>query len=177
LFFAIDQEELKSQVVPSKIDEWMSTASQIATGGRRQVPEDGPDVINSESDSDNEQREDLLTGAYIGVSTDSHGDPKGSAQHLENRQADLLRLQARGASGVSSQASKMDQPPTHEKKATPMNSDNDYQEAMTEDQKRAQKGANRRARKAAQPSAHPMETRGSEKASRAGGLRSGVGSG
>jgi hypothetical protein len=48
LFFASDQEEFKSQVDPSKIDEWMSTASQIATGGRRQVPEDSPDVINSE---------------------------------------------------------------------------------------------------------------------------------
>jgi hypothetical protein len=53
LLFSSDQEELKDYVDPSMVGEWMVTASQIATGGRRQVPEDGPDVMNSESDSDN----------------------------------------------------------------------------------------------------------------------------
>jgi hypothetical protein len=43
-----------------KLDEWMTTALQIATGSRRQVPEDGPDVMNSESDSDNEQHGDEI---------------------------------------------------------------------------------------------------------------------
>jgi hypothetical protein len=101
LFFTSDQEELKNQVDPSKIDEWMTTAFQIATGGRKQIPEDGPDVMNSERHSDNEQHGDQLPGAYIGIQTNSNGDPLGSAHHMENSQADELRRQAKEASRVA----------------------------------------------------------------------------
>jgi hypothetical protein len=130
IFFTRDQEELKNQVDPSKIDEWMSTASQIATEGRRQVPEDGPDVINSESDLDNERHGDQLTGAYLGIQTDSHGDPKSNEHKMENSQANMARLLAKGASraasSTGSQASPMGpSPPPQERKATPLNSDDE----------------------------------------------------
>jgi hypothetical protein len=82
IFFSTDQEELKHHVDPSKIDEWMRTASQGATGNRRQVPENGPDVTNSESDSDNEQHGDVIMNGYVGISMNANVDPTGSEHHL-----------------------------------------------------------------------------------------------
>jgi hypothetical protein len=149
----------------------MSTASQIATGWRRQVPEDGPDVINSESDSDNEQHGYVLMDAYRGIPTDSNGDPKGSAHKMENSHTDLVRRQARdtsrAVSSPCSQVSRMDPPPpppAYKRKATPLNSDEDDQ-VMSEDQKRCLKYAKKKAgaplekSSQANESMHPMATR------------------
>jgi hypothetical protein len=187
LFFTSDQEELKNHVDLSKIDEWMSTASQIATGGRRQVPEDGPDVINSESDSDNEQHGDQLTGAYIGTETDSNGDPKGSTPRMENSYADLVRLQARGASSTVStscpQAPPPAPPPVQERKVTPLNSDDDAQPLLYDQEREighAKKMDRAQLEKSSQISegSHGMTTRSQAKKARgAGSLRPAVGSG
>jgi hypothetical protein len=171
-------------VNPSKIDEWMSTASQIATGGRRQVPEDGPDVINSESDSDNEQHGDQLTGAYIGISTNSNGDPESNVHHMENSQAHMARLLAKVASSTGPQAPQMDSPPpVYERKATPLNSD-DESPPLSYEQERTIGHARKMARapleksSQASESTHGMTTRSQVKmASGAGCLRPAVGSG
>jgi hypothetical protein len=42
---------------PSKVRPWMHTAPQVSIGGRSQVLENGPDVCNSDSDSENEVME------------------------------------------------------------------------------------------------------------------------
>jgi hypothetical protein len=48
-----------------KVPEWMITAARIATGNRRRVLEDGPDVMNSEDeDSKKEEHGEKLTGMY-----------------------------------------------------------------------------------------------------------------
>jgi hypothetical protein len=88
IFFSTDQEELKQYVDPAKIDEWMTTASEIAAGSRRQVPENGPDVMNSESDSDNEQHGDMIMNGYVGISANSNSDPTGSEHHMTTSQAE-----------------------------------------------------------------------------------------
>jgi hypothetical protein len=134
--------------------------------------EDGADVCNSESDSDNEDHGDKLANMYKGIPTDSQGRPLTADHKLANDQANAIRAAA-------SQASRLDSPPAQERKPTPMNSDEDDQ-FMTEDQKRC---AGLVKKKDGQPvekseSLHPMDTRShSKKASRAGGLRSAVGSG
>jgi hypothetical protein len=96
MIFSTNQEELKHHVDPSKIDEWTTTSSQIATGSRRQVPKNGPDVMNSESDSDNEQHGDQLDNAYVDIPTDSNGYPKGSGHKVTNDWADQARRTAKG---------------------------------------------------------------------------------
>jgi hypothetical protein len=98
IFCATNQEELKHHVDPSKIDEWMTTASQIAIGSRRRVPENGPDVMNSERDSDNEQHGDEILDGHLGIKTDAHGNPLGKEHHMETSQAELIRRAAKMAS-------------------------------------------------------------------------------
>jgi hypothetical protein len=56
---------------------WMNTASQVSTGNRRQVREDGADVLNSsDSDSETEERGDVITGMYTSDMLDAEGKPK-----------------------------------------------------------------------------------------------------
>jgi hypothetical protein len=101
MFFSSDQEELERQIDTEKLDEWMTTASQIAIGSRKQVPQNGPDVMNSERDSDNEQHGDEILDGYIGIKTDAHGNPIGKKHHMETSQADQMRREAK-ASGAGS---------------------------------------------------------------------------
>jgi hypothetical protein len=102
--FSSGQEELKSQMNTEKLDEWMTTTSQIATGNRRPVPENGPDVMNSESDSDEEQHGDEILDGYKGIKTDAHGNPSGKEHHMETNQEDQMRREAKasGAGGLRS---------------------------------------------------------------------------
>jgi hypothetical protein len=174
MFFPSDQSDSLEPEVEAKVPGWMHSAEQVSIGGRKQVLEDGNDVCNSESDSDSEDHGSEIKDAYQGVPTDSHGGPLGASHRVSTEQANALRASVKH---ISSQASRMDSPPAQERKATPVNSDNEDQERMTEDQKKVQAGARRRSQKAAQASTDPMETRRSEKASRAGGLRSGGGPG
>jgi hypothetical protein len=148
IFFSTNQEELKHHVDPSKINEWMTTESQIATRNRRQVPENGPNVMNSESDSDNEQHGDVIMNGYQGISVNSNGDPIGSEYHMTTSQADQMRRMAGGSS------------------------------AQVDDRggsSGAQTGAQKETGQAARRSEHHMRTRSEERV--AGGARVASGSG
>jgi hypothetical protein len=86
----------------------MTIASQIATGNRRQVPENGPDVMNSESDSDNDQHGDVIMNGYVGISVNANGDATGSEHHMSNSQAEQMRrgamdARAQGSQGIGSE--------------------------------------------------------------------------
>jgi hypothetical protein len=100
IFFSSDQEDLKHHADPTTVAEWMATASQIATGYRRQVPENGPDVMNSESDSDNEQHGDVILDGYKVISVNADGDPIGTEHRMETSQGDGEA--ASGAGGLRS---------------------------------------------------------------------------
>jgi hypothetical protein len=72
----------------------MNLSSQIATAGRRQVAEDGPDTCNSDSDSDTEQHGEVILDGYVGVKTDSNSNPIGSEHKITNEQAEAQRRAA-----------------------------------------------------------------------------------
>jgi hypothetical protein len=115
---------------------------------RVQVPENGPDVMNSESDSDNEQHGDVILNGYQGISVDSNGDPTGSEHGMSNSQADQMR---RAAGGSPAQA--------------------EDREKSVGAQMGTQKGTGQETQKGG----HPMTTRSEERA--AGGARVAAGSG
>jgi hypothetical protein len=174
VFFSSDSEDFGGLEIRDKVPLWMHTAAQISTGGRRQVLEDGPDVCNSESDSDNEDHGEKLTGMYIGVPLDSEGRPLDASYKLTSEQAAAQRARYAQASAST--------PPASAPAPTPQG-------------KRTKKGKKAAPEKASQ-SEHPMTTRSiakvspeestqeqpgpkkkSKKASRAGGLRPAAGSG
>jgi hypothetical protein len=91
VFYSADSSEFGG-LKPEKVSLWMHTAAQVSIGGRRQVLEDGPDVCNSESDSDNEDHGDKLTGMYTSaVPLDSNGHPMTSACKVTPEQAAAAR--------------------------------------------------------------------------------------
>jgi hypothetical protein len=97
VLFSSNQEELKQQMDTGNPDEWMTAAPQIATGSRRQVVENGPDVMNSDNDSDDEQHGDEILDGYLGIKTDAHGNPIGKEHHMETSQADQMRREAKAS--------------------------------------------------------------------------------
>jgi hypothetical protein len=66
LFLREDHEQITSDpIMAEKVPGWMSTAAKVATGNRRRVLEDGPDVMNSdEEDALKEEHGDELEGMY-----------------------------------------------------------------------------------------------------------------
>jgi hypothetical protein len=68
-------------------------------GIHRKVPEDGPDVMNSDNDSDNEQHGDEIMDGYIGIKTDAHGNPLSKEHQMETSQADQMRREAKTSRG------------------------------------------------------------------------------
>jgi hypothetical protein len=172
-FFPSDHENFEGFVDPPKVAEWMNLSSQIATAGRRQVAEDGPDTCSSDSDSDTEQHGDVILDGYVGIKTDSNGNPISSGHRMSTEQAEALRRAS-------------NPPPEEVRKATPVNSDNEDQGEMSEDQKRQQASARRRTGKESAPSvpqesSHSMSTRSQVKSAQkervAGGARVTAGSG
>jgi hypothetical protein len=80
----------------------MHTAAQIAVGGRKTVLEDGADVCNSESDSDNEDHGEVLKGMCTdSVPKDANGNPILGKCQLSPTQAEILHLAAVLKSGPS----------------------------------------------------------------------------
>jgi hypothetical protein len=65
----------------------MNMANEISIGRRRQVLEDGADVCNSESDSENEDHGDVLTGCYVGIPLDDQGNQLSASYKLSEQQA------------------------------------------------------------------------------------------
>jgi hypothetical protein len=73
----------------------MHTAAQVSIGGRKQVLENGADVCNSGSDSENEDHGETLKGAYTSdIPLDSNGNPISASHKLSQAQADALRAKA-----------------------------------------------------------------------------------
>jgi hypothetical protein len=71
----------------------MITAARIATGSRKRVLEDGPDVMNSDDeDSKKEEHGDKLTNMY------ANGCPSLDQARMTEQQAQALRAQAQGFS-------------------------------------------------------------------------------
>jgi hypothetical protein len=66
LFLREDHEQITSDPIKSvEVSKWMNTAAKVATGSRRRVLENGPDVMNSEDeDAVKDDHGDELTGVY-----------------------------------------------------------------------------------------------------------------
>jgi hypothetical protein len=75
----------------------MHTAAQVSIGGRKQVLEDGADVCNSDSDSENEDFGEELTGMYKNIPLDSKVRQVDARYKLSSTQAAALRAKAERA--------------------------------------------------------------------------------
>jgi hypothetical protein len=79
MILAEDNSEIgRWPVLAEKARELMDIARQTAAGGYRQVKEDGPDVCDSESDSDNSEHGEMWSHAemYTPDMLESDGKPK-----------------------------------------------------------------------------------------------------
>jgi hypothetical protein len=90
-FFPSDHEDFKGLADTPKVMEWMNLSSQIATAGRRQAAEDGRYACNSDSDSDTEQHGEVIYDGYVGIKTDSNGNPIGCEHGISNEQTEAQR--------------------------------------------------------------------------------------
>jgi hypothetical protein len=118
---------------------------------------DENDVCDSESDSENEEDGDELSGCYKGIPVDKDGNPLSAAYKLTSEQATALRWgvsSSKEFSGSATQASAAGfceptiQPPPQKARApTPLNS-GDEDGRQTEDQKKVQASAMRKAQRA-----------------------------
>jgi hypothetical protein len=94
-FYPADAQSFGDLDIAEKVPGWMNSAAQIAVGGRKQVLEDGADVCNSESDSENEDHGEVLTGVYTPeIKVDSQGRPMSAGHKLFQEQAKAMRAQA-----------------------------------------------------------------------------------
>jgi hypothetical protein len=142
-----------------KVPSWMCMAERIATGSRKRVPEDGPDTWHSDDESKTDIEADKETNTYT-----SEMDPKLGPQRLTTQEAarqraayQALRSQMGSAdtttdsdlgnSIVSSQV----QSPQSTRQPTPLNSDNEDEDGMAEDQLCKLKGAKKMSTKAQPP--------------------------
>jgi hypothetical protein len=149
----------------------MEEAKQIAVSGYKQVLENGPDVCNSESDSENSDHgnERLDSDMYTAEMLGPEGKNKSGPQLLTPRDVAFMRAAARATKkpvsytpSTSATTTDMEgQDSVDEYYAdhyvssrlptpagTPVNSDNeDIQEEMSEDQKRHLATAKRKAEK------------------------------
>jgi hypothetical protein len=118
------------------VAEWMKIAELIAIGNFRQVKDDGPDVMSSESDSENEDHGEEIpdTSAYTSEIIGEDGKRKMDPVKLTRHQAAVQRAQYQA---VSTKVTPI---------TTPVNSDDE--DEMTKDQKRFLASAKRRASRA-----------------------------
>jgi hypothetical protein len=139
-----DCDQLTSHPVWStKIAQWMITAARVATGGRRRVLEDGPDVMNSDDeDAKKEEHGEELTGMY------GQGCTSLDQARMSEQQAQMQRA---AASFTSSLALFSSEP---ERKATPLASPvNSDDEGMSEDQRSCSNRGKKMAKRSAKSSA------------------------
>jgi hypothetical protein len=111
-FFPSDSQEFGGLDIAASVPKWMNTAEQVSVGGTKQVLEDGADVCNSERDPDHENHGSILSDIFVGVPVDSDGNPISQGYKLSAEQATALRAP-------------VSPPPVFERKATPLNSDDD----------------------------------------------------
>jgi hypothetical protein len=150
----IISDPVKAETVP----KMMCLAERIATGSRPRVLEDGPDTIHSDDDAKEDVEADQELGMYApGV------DPKMGPTMISSAEAARQRAISRAVkSQMGSEATTTDsdfgnsivssqvQSPQPTRQPTPLNSDNEDEDEMTEDQRRKLKGAKKMA-KLAQP--------------------------
>jgi hypothetical protein len=114
-----------------KVSIWMENARQIAVAGYRKAVENGLEVCDSESDSENSDHGEMLSYAemYTADMLGPDGKPKnGGPQRLSAVQVTALRAASKGPTGCNPSQ-------TTARLPTPLNSDEDSDE-LAEDQKR-----------------------------------------
>jgi hypothetical protein len=140
VFFPSDSHDFGGLLISEKVQVWMHTAAQVSIGGRKQVPENGADSCDSESDSENEDHTEVLSGMHTkDIPLDAKGQPIDPRYKLSVEQASALRAQAarleseslRSATQASAAGTQM--PTTHfptlrEEKLTPVNSEDEDQQ-------------------------------------------------
>jgi hypothetical protein len=74
-------------VLPQHVTEWIQDAKRVAVSCHRQVLEDGPDVCDSESDSENSDHGEMstYTDMYTSEMLGPDGKPKAGPQHLMSK--------------------------------------------------------------------------------------------
>jgi hypothetical protein len=83
----------------------MHTAKEVSIGGWRQIREDGNDVCDSESDSENEDHGETLTGMYTAeIKIGEEGRPVNSRDRISGDQAHALRASAPCCTGESKES-------------------------------------------------------------------------
>jgi hypothetical protein len=94
-FFPSNSAEFAGLDIAAKVPVWMHTAEEVSIGGRQQVLENGRDVCDSESDSENEEHGEELTNMYTSeIPLDEDGRPVNSEHKLSNEQASTMRARA-----------------------------------------------------------------------------------
>jgi hypothetical protein len=92
LFLREDHEQITSDpVMTEKVPGWMNTAAKVATGNRRRVLENGPDVMNSD---DEDALEDVKPDEEKGMYT-AGMDPEKGPVKLAQAQAAAQRAAAK----------------------------------------------------------------------------------
>jgi hypothetical protein len=94
LFLREDHEQITSDPVMSeRVPGWMNTAAKVATGNRRRVLEDGPDVMNSdEEDAFKDEHGDVLEGMYTAGMDPLTGPVKLTQAQVAAQKAAALAL-------------------------------------------------------------------------------------
>jgi hypothetical protein len=89
IFLKEDSEQIISDLVMAeKVPTWMSIAAQVATGNRRRVLEDGPDVWNSDGeDALKEEHGEVLTGMYTSEMDPEKGPVKLTRMQVATQKA------------------------------------------------------------------------------------------
>jgi hypothetical protein len=102
-FFSSNCGDFGGLDIAAQVPKWMYTAAQISIGGRNQVLENGNDVCNSESDSENEEHGDDLKDMYTSeIKIGKDGRPVNSGLYrLTPDQASASRAGATRCSGES----------------------------------------------------------------------------
>jgi hypothetical protein len=187
IFFPANSQDFGGLDIADKVQVWMHTAAHVSTGGRRQVLENGPDVCDSESDSENEDHGEVLSGMYTAnIPLDSKGQPIDARYKLSAEQASALRAQtaqslrpARQASAAGSFEPTTHSPPMGKPASMSLDQVEPNKRATTKEVSKSTHGMNTRRQAQANDKGQesPAPVVPEEKASRAGGLRPAVGSG
>jgi hypothetical protein len=158
--------------VAEKISSLMNAADLVSVGSRPQVLEDGNGVCNSERDSYNEDHGEKLEGAYMGIPTNSHGDPESSAHKMTTEQVNMAR------SAYHQAPPPLPSDPEHQHKTSKGTSKKKSQEVPLDPVQQEKNGEGTTKKKSQEgDSTHGMTTRSKSKnASRAGSSRPWVGS-
>jgi hypothetical protein len=151
---AIVSDPAKAETVP----KMMCLAERIATGSRPRVLENGPDTLHSDEDAEEDVEADKELGIYAPGVDPTLGPKVLSSSEAARQRAVSRAIRSQSSSLPTSTDSEMGnsivsspaQSPQPTRQPTPLNSDNEDEDEMTEDQRRKLRGAKKMA-KVAQP--------------------------